>query len=209
LNIPLSLLNPSYHPAEERALLMRVAASDERAFGTLVNRYWQAVYEHAITYLKSPFLAEETTLDVFEKVWRKRDKLVEVESFKDWLYIVGRNEFLSRLRRKIADIPQPGSKKWWTEEVQLPGQSLELQELSRLIEAGIERLKPHQKEIFRLSREEGLTHEQIAQQLGLSRHTVKGHLVNTLNFLRQFLKTHSDITISLLALIVLLYRAAP
>jgi RNA polymerase sigma-70 factor (ECF subfamily) len=203
------LFNPSYHPDEEHALLMRVAASDERAFGTLVNRYWQAVYEHAITYLKSPLLAEETTLDVFEKVWRKRDKLAEVDSFKDWLFIVGRNEFISRLRRKIAEIPQPGSTEWSIEEVQLPGKSLELQELSKVIAAGIERLKPHQKEIFRLSREEGLTHEQIAQQLGLSRHTVKGHLVNTLNFLRQFLKDHLDITISLLALVVLLYQAAP
>ncbi len=200
-------MNPLYHTDDERALISRVAASDERAFGTLVNRYWQAVYEHAITYLKSSALAEETTLDVFEKVWRKREKLGEVESFKDWLFIVGRNEFVSRLRKKIAEQPEPGSLEWWVEEVNVPGQSLELRELSQLIEAGIERLKPHQKEIFRMSREEGLTYEQIAQRLGLSKHTVKGHLVNTLNFLRQFLKERTGITISLVALLILLHRA--
>jgi len=187
-------------------LLLRVSDSDERAFGQLVTLYWSSVYEHALTYLKSPMLAEETALDVFEKIWHKREKLPEVDSFKDWLFIVGRNQFISRLRKKLAEPPKPGSPEWWVEEVHVPGASMELKELSRIIEAGINSLKPHQKEIFRLSREQGLTHEEIAERLGLSKHTVKGHLVNILNHLRQYLKKNADISFSITALVLLLYR---
>ncbi len=190
---------------DEKNLLLQVANSDERAFGRLVNFYWGAVYEHALTYLKSPMLAEEIALDVFEKIWRKREQLPEVESFKDWLFIVGRNEFISRLRKKLAEPPLLGSPEWWVEEVHVPGASMELKELSRIIEAGIDSLKPHQKEIFRLSREQGLTHEQIAEQLGLSKHTVKGHMVNILNHLRQYLKKNADISLSITTLVLLLY----
>lgn len=191
--------------SEERTLLLRVAASDERAFGQLVNQYWGAVYEHALTYLKSPSLAEETALDVFEKIWSKREKLPEVDSFRDWLFIVGRNQFISRLRKKLAEPPVAGSAEWWIEEVHVPGISLELKELTRIIEAGIDSLTPHQKEVFRLSREQGLTHKQIAEQLGLSQHTVKGHLVNSLNHLRKYLKKNADISLSVAALVLLLY----
>lgn len=199
-------MSTNYSVDNERELLLKVAQADERAFGRLVRIYWQAVYNHALTYLKSPQLAEETALDVFEKLWRKRELLPQVENFKDWLFILGRNEFISRLRKKLDNPPQPGTAAWWIEEVHIPGQSLELKELARWIEMGIEKLTPHQKEIFTLSREQGLTHEQIALQLGISRHTVKGHMVNALNFLRTYLKTNTGISVSIIAITVMMYR---
>jgi RNA polymerase sigma-70 factor (ECF subfamily) len=175
---------------KEIELLQLVAQGNERAFGALVDLHWEGVYRHALTYLKSPELAEETTLDVFEKIWHKREQLINVKIFADWLFIVGRNTFISRTRKKIAAIPAPDA---WTEDVVVPDKSLELRDLANLLEQGIRQLTPQQQEIFRLSREEGLTHEEIAQRLGLSKHTVKGHLVNALNSLRSFLQERSFI----------------
>lgn len=46
-------------------------------------------------------------------------------------------------------------------------------------------LSPRQKEIFQLSREEGLSHNEIAEKLGISTNTVKNHLVTILSFLKR------------------------
>jgi RNA polymerase sigma-70 factor, ECF subfamily len=48
----------------------------------------------------------------------------------------------------------------------------------------LDELSPRQKEIFQLSREEGLSHKEIAEKLGISSNTVKNHLVTTLSFLK-------------------------
>jgi RNA polymerase sigma-70 factor (ECF subfamily) len=56
--------------------------------------------------------------------------------------------------------------------------------LNGQIQSLLSELTPRQKEIFLLSREEGLTHDEIAKRLGISSNTVKNHIVTTLNFLR-------------------------
>lgn len=173
---------------------MRLASGDELAFGKLVDRYWQAVYNHALTFLKSPQTAEEITLDVFELIWRKREKLAAVDRFPEWLFIVSKRLFISATRKKINHIP-PAQEvlQFHSEEVQMPDHSLELQELSALIEKGIRQLTPKQRQIFLLSRADGLTHDQIAEQLGISRNTVKNHLVTSLNFLRRSLAESGNV----------------
>lgn len=181
-------------PYNEKALLLRIAEGDEYAFSVVVNNWWQPVLRQAMTYLKSAQVAEETTLDIFEKIWHKREQLSDVESFKDWLYILSRNELISRLRKKVSPATGELSEHSDIEDVRFPGKRLDLKDLSVLIEAGVQRLTPQQKQVFELSRKEGLSHQEIAELLGLSRQTVKGHMVNALNFLRKFLNEQGVVT---------------
>lgn len=136
--------------------------------------------------------AEEITLDIFEKIWHKRLKLKEVERFQDWLFIVTKNELIARLRKKIVDDKVDRTNHIVSEDIYFPGKALEMQELTTLIEKGVEQLTRQQREIFQLSRKEGLSHVEIAEKLGLSRQTVKGHIVNALNFLRKFLRDNGE-----------------
>jgi len=62
-------------------------------------------------------------------------------------------------------------------------------ELNEKVHVLLDQLTPRQKEIFLLSREEGLTHEAIAKKLQISLNTVKKHMVNTLAFLRSHMDT--------------------
>ena len=62
-------------------------------------------------------------------------------------------------------------------------------------------LTPRQKEIFQLSREKGLTHDEIAKELNISVNTVKKHMANTL----AFLKTHIDTSLMVNLLFVHLF----
>jgi len=65
---------------------------------------------------------------------------------------------------------------------------IQYRELKQKAESLLKELTPRQEEIYRLSREEGLTHEEIAQKLNISKSTVNNHLVKTI----KFLKSHLD-----------------
>lgn len=178
-------------PIEEKQLLILAAEGNARMFGKLVDAYWNDVYSHALAYFKLTELAEEMTQDLFAKIWRKREKLKEVNSFKNYLYIVSRNDFLKKLSGKTETPSLQLEEAWkWEDVYHAADSKMELAELEQLIQNGIGQLGNRQQEIFKLSRIEHLSHDEIALQLGLSPHTVKGHIVIALNFLRGYLKKH-------------------
>src|SRR5690625_6296154 len=67
----------------------------------------------------------------------------------------------------------------------------------RLIQQSIRQMPPRRQLIFRLSREEGYTHEEIADKLNISKNTVKNHVVAALKDIKAYLETHSNTTFSL------------
>jgi hypothetical protein len=89
---------------DEKALLLRVAAGEEPAFALIVDRYWGKLYAVAMDFLKSGPDAEDIVQEVFMKLWVKREGLAMIERFDSWLFIVARNQIISRMRIRG---PQP------------------------------------------------------------------------------------------------------
>ncbi|MBS1605774.1 MAG: sigma-70 family RNA polymerase sigma factor [Bacteroidetes bacterium] len=101
--------------------------------------------------------------------------------------MLGRNQTISYLRKKILDTT-PITPATVLEDVLLPDLQLEGKDAYRVVLEGIDRLSPQQKLIFRMSRIDGLSHEEIAGRLQLSKNTVKVHMVIALNFMRTWIK---------------------
>ncbi|MBO9572917.1 MAG: sigma-70 family RNA polymerase sigma factor, partial [Chitinophagaceae bacterium] len=109
------------------------------------------------------------------------------------VYVMARNRVHSKL---MGQAQAPEIVEQADELLNNPHASLELKELAGIMEDAIEALPPRRKEIFKLSRNENLTYEQIAARLNISRSTVREHMVEALVFLRHYLKKHGDIIIS-------------
>lgn len=188
----------AYNP---RDLLIRIAEDDPKAFTQLFDQYWLQVYAHVRSYIRNTEQAEDITQDIFFSIWVNRSKLNTVEDFEPWLHVVTRNRTISGLRkllkesdRDIADIiPELAA-----QPVDSPAGQLDLKQSRELLLQAIDQLPPRRRQVFRLSRMEGLSHQEIAEQLQISKATVNEHISEALSFLRSKLAEYPGLLNALL-----------
>ncbi len=149
--------------------------------------------------------AEEIVQEVFVKIWESRNKIDVYSSFESFLFTVAYNATISMLRKKANETKYVE----YVKSLQYVNSSPDLideihfHELKDKVQSLLNELTPRQKEIFQLSREEGLSHDEIARKLDISVNTVKKHVANTLAFLKS--RIDSSLTINLLFTFLFLY----
>jgi RNA polymerase sigma-70 factor (ECF subfamily) len=181
-------------------LLLKVTEGDEQALATIVRLYWKNIYGHALTWIRSAEEAEELTQDIFLKVWNSRSQLGEIENFENWLFIISRNTILSAVRKKLNK-PSFVEQQEQEENSLRPDHWSEHRQHYQVLLDGISLLPDRRQQVFRMSRLEGLTHEQIAERLGMHKDTVAQYIVKAVAFLKIYLQEH--IGDSLLVIILL------
>ncbi|NGM62645.1 RNA polymerase sigma-70 factor [Sphingobacterium sp. SGG-5] len=159
---------------------------EEAALKQLFDHYSDAVYHVAYSVLKDPFESEEIVQDVFIKVWNARSELDESGNIWTFIYVIAKRLSLNRLRdlqvqlkRRTAlaqtAIEQSGSY----------DQGTLIHEILDLENAVLEKLPEQQRRAYLLSRQEGLNHKEIAQQMNIAPNTVKNHIVQALKTFRK------------------------
>lgn len=173
----------------EKELFNQVAENSHEAFRELFALYQLRLFKYAIRLVKVKEEADEVVQETFVKLWLKRDVLMSVDDPESFIYTVLRNVSLDRLRR-IARDSELREQVW--KRINILSNSTEEEvfaaEKDDLFRQAFEKLSPNKKVIFHLSRNEGLSHEQIADKLRISKNTVKNHLVSTLRFIRAYLE---------------------
>lgn len=173
----------------DRQLFMEVSEGDERAFQHIFTRYYPRMISFAGMMVKSPYAAEEIVQEVFIRLWEQREVLAEVKSPENFVFIVIRNHTFNYLRAAANE--QNRREQLWEALQQRAADetiTLEMQEADQFFEKILAKLSPQQQKIFRMSREEGFSHQQIADELQLSKDTVKKHIANSLKVFKTYLK---------------------
>ena len=173
----------------ENDLLRSIAEGDEAAFTQLYNRYWQKVYTYLLRMTKSHEIAEELLYDIFTKLWTGRELITQIRDMDAFLSKVAYNKAISFFRytatqRKMQQLIAKQMEDLYVEDA---ADKLLNNEARQLLDEAVRQLSPQRKLVFSLSREQGLTHEQIARQLNLSTQTVKKTMSNALSSIREFL----------------------
>jgi RNA polymerase sigma factor (sigma-70 family) len=184
---------------EDSTVWRKLKEGNELAYTHFVEKYWQKVLQHALSFVKSYPIAEELTQDVFIQIWEKREKLSEINSFDNYLFIVSRNLIISHIRKKLIETNSLEGEKL-QELFFKPDEQYEFREMIEIINEGAALLQEPRRSVFLLSRMEGRDANYISKELGIATRTVRWHLVQALNFLRKYL--HKQYNINLLALIL-------
>ena len=159
----------------EKELLQHVADGDEQAFNVLFNRYWDRLYNYLLKITKSHELAQEIASDVFLKLWTGRKILPAINHIDGFLYKVAYNKTMDFFRSAAKNIRFQELISRQIEHTPPSGADYPIldKEATLILKEIIQELTPQRRLIFTLSRIEGLSHEEIAKRLNLSRQTVK------------------------------------
>ena len=185
----------------ETDLLLRVSKGDEIAFRQLYDQYRKKIYTLGLYLTKSDSMAQEIVQDVFMKIWEKRIQLKEIDYFNAWLRTIARNTASNYLRdRAIEKLGLARLAAKVTGHDNVTENDVADKEYEQLMEAAIRQLPPQQQKVYILHRQQGLKHEQIAEQLGIGLFMSKKHMKLALRSIRKYLGDHFD-TVVLLAII--------
>jgi RNA polymerase sigma-70 factor (ECF subfamily) len=179
---------------KDRTLIQQIGAGDQKAFGTLYDRYKTLVFSLAVKIAGNHETAEDITLDVFTQIWEHADKYHPKKgSVRVWVASITRYRSIDTLRRRNIRLylHHPS----WS-DIQLealpsnenPDDALQSAEIRRKVSNSINRLPEDQQEALAMAYYKGYTHRQIAEALNEPLGTIKTRIRLGLQKLRQMFK---------------------
>lgn len=173
-----------------------VVGGSMQAFELLYQHFHRDLYRFALHIVKSDALAQDIVQDVFVRLWENRSKLQKELSIKSYLFTICRNLSLNMLAKAASEahlceeilkayVPNPS-----------PDDAQETYE--KQARAAFEQLPPVRRKVFELAKIEGLSYQQIAEQLNISPGTVSDHIVKANRFLKEYVKNQTPVLVGLL-----------
>ena len=181
-------------PPDDNLLFSLLKQGNKPAFDTLFRKYYVRLCRFAYTLLHSQVSAEETVQDVFVRLWEQRQQISINTSILAYLYASVKNQSMNELKKdKIRRHHENEFLLYasYTEDSAINDQAEE--KLKRAIENACQLLPPKCREIFELSRKEGLTYEEIADYLDISKKTVENQMAIAFQKLRQQLEPYLQV----------------
>jgi RNA polymerase sigma-70 factor, ECF subfamily len=173
---------------DDRALLAQLKAGETSAFDAIFRANYALLVRVGEAMLRDRAEAEEIAQDVMLELWRRRESLDVTESVRGYLLQATRNRSLNALRHRAIE---RRSEPHLIEGVRtLPGTDAAVREseIEGAIQAAIANMPDRCRQVFELSRVEGLKYSEIATRLGISVKTVEVQMGKALRILRERLK---------------------
>lgn len=158
----------------------------KKQFEYLLDTHLQAVSSLLSYYTSDKTELEDWVQEVFIKVWENREKIdPDHPRVKGYILKIARNYALCSLRKQKQMPPLDYNK---VEKISVPAHSVNRKlaesELSEAYREALKQVPPRAKQAFTLSRDKGLTYNQIADKMDISPKTVEGQISHTLKILR-------------------------
>ncbi len=169
-------------PIDDTAIIKALKFGNVSAFDEMYYKYNKKLFAFSLKYLKDRAEAEDLIQKVFIIIWERRELLDENKAFERYLFKITRNEVYDVLKKRVTCEYYEN----YILDIQDPG--MDDLERKKLIEAAyqlIDHLPERRAQIFRMSKEEGLTYKQIAEILHITENTVDTQIRHSLNFLRK------------------------
>jgi len=175
----------------EKSLLQKAASGHEESFTRLFLLYRHKLYSFLLRLTNSPEMTEDVIQDVFLKLWKDRENLVNIEQFGGYIYRMAQHQAINAFRRMARETLILAELNKTTAAVNTSAEdNLNVREVRELLNTALEKLPPKQKLVFTLSRDQGLKHDEIARRLNISPSTVNNHMIAALRTIREQLGIH-------------------
>ena len=172
----------------QKDLLCCLAEGDQTALASIYHEYWQPLFISAYNILKDRKACEDIVQEIFLHLWLKRAHLQVRESLKVYLLAATRYQVFRHIRKAAVR----GEFELLEERLTaLPDDLLLLKDLVRMVDEVVAGLPQKCRIVYQLSREESLSHKEIADRLNISIKTVENQITIALRRLRHSLQACS------------------
>lgn len=180
----------------DRLVFQRIAQGDAQAFAEFYEAYAVKLALYVARFLGSDLWAEEIVQDTFLKLWSIRETIGEIEYPAGFVYRMIANRAKDHLKHREHEIRLQQYMVHYFQQANTntTQEQLDYQRSEKLFREAIQQLPAQRKLVFRMRHEEGLSYDEIAGTLGISRHTVRNLLNLALQNIRSYLLEHGDIT---------------
>lgn len=185
----------------DQVLIQECRQGKESSFTILFERYFDRLYKYALHYIKDNETTKELVMDVMFRLWEKRQTITFENDLAPYLYRSVKNAIYNHWRKKALEIISLDLAQH--DHVLLSRSAdyeLRAKETDKAYQDSLMQLSSQSRLVYQMSREEEMTHVQIADSLNLSVHTVKNHMKTALNFFRKNLKQCSELSTLLVIL---------
>lgn len=174
----------NYSTLPDHELLDLLKSGDIAAFTAVHDRYYGLLYSHAYKRLSQREEVKDILQELFAYLWNNRET-IQFTSLPAYLYTAARNRILNVYRhQKVRSDHVAAFQAYLGGPEPLADELLREKELIALVEKEVAALPPKMRQVFEMSRNLHLSHQEIADQLNLSPLTVRKQVNNSLKILR-------------------------
>lgn len=171
----------------ESHIISRMISGDINAFKLLFDHYYPQVRFFTLGIVKDTFVADDIAQNVFIKVWTKRELIDSDRKFNSYLYSITKNEITDYFRSLV--ISESLDNALYLKDNDHTDEMIEsaydLSHIKELVMTEVENMPPQRRIVFIMSRLQGLSNDEIATKLDISKRTVERHLNMALHLLRE------------------------
>jgi len=169
----------------EYELFQQLTSGDEKAFEQIFHHYFPFIVSFVLKITHTQHTAEEIAQEAFLRLWQRREEFQQISNVRAWLYRVSANLAFDHLKKEANHnqlirfyCQRPG-------DYDDTEKMFDLKQSKAIIADVVNHLPEQQKMAYRLSREEGLNHQEIADKMNISANTVKNHITKALQKIKQ------------------------
>lgn len=186
-----SMLEPDSQ-LDDPTLIRRTLAGERDAFGQLIQRYQDRLFNSMVHILRNEIDAEDVVQDAFVLAFTKLASFKGNSQFFTWLYRISYNVAITRLRRNKPTVSLDGNSESHSMDFPdgspPPDQRLHRQEQTEQLARALDRLSLEHRSILILREMEGMDYDAISEILDLPIGTVRSRLHRARNHLREHLE---------------------
>ncbi|MBP8790710.1 MAG: RNA polymerase sigma-70 factor [Breznakibacter sp.] len=172
----------------EKEYLIQLRGGSYKAFRIIYEQYSAVLYRFILDVTHDKMRADEIVQETFVKIWLHRDRINPDQAIKSYIFKIAKNLVVDEFRKKmrnpmLEDFQDHQNNQALAENT--TDQKLDLQEFHEALQQAKGKLTPRQREIFEMSKEEGLSTKEIAAKLKILEQSVYNQLSNTLERLKK------------------------